>query len=135
LPGEPLAFGLQPCLVGDPRPTDDGVEEAGVKASSLVTLEIDHDGDRPIKPDTRRPPNVLIYLKGGHILQPGRVGNPSPRFDLDGVPSRVCQSTPSCRASADTVVSSELSALVAHATARVVSTIRDGAMSCASLKV
>jgi hypothetical protein len=97
-----------------------------VKASSLVTRKIDHDGDRPIDPDPRRPPNVLIHAKSRHVLQPGRVSNSSPCFDLDSVPSRV-PVHPRCRASAETVVSSPLSASTAQRTARVVSTIRGGA--------
>src|SRR5215212_9601580 len=48
---------------------------------------------------------------------------------------QVCQSTPRWRASADTVVSSWLSAAVAQATDRVVSTARAGARSCSSLNV
>ena len=46
-----------------------------------------------------------------------------------------CQSTPRWRASAETVVSSWVSASVAHRTARTVNTARGGARACSSLNV
>jgi hypothetical protein len=110
------------------------VQQSRVQASGLVAGQIDHDRDRSVDPDPRRPPNVLIDSQGLDVLQPGG-SLVRAQASTSTASQQVCQSTPSCRASADTVVSSELSALVAQATARVVSTIRDGAISCASVKV
>ena len=60
-----------------------------MQASGLVTGQIDHDGDGPVDPDPRRPPDVLIDAEGLHLLQPGRVADAGLGFDLDRVPAGV----------------------------------------------
>jgi len=102
---EPVRLGFQPGLVDTAGAAHDGVQQSCVQASGLVTGQIDHDRDRPIDPDPRRPPNVLVDAKGPHPGQPFRVGDAGLGFDLDRVPAGV-PSTPRCRASAETVVSS-----------------------------
>jgi hypothetical protein len=98
-------LGLQPGLVDGAGAANDGVEEPGTEASGLVTGQIDHDRDRPIDPDPRRPPDVLIDTERLHPRQPRRVSDASLGFDLNRVPAGV-PVHPKCRASADTAVSS-----------------------------
>jgi hypothetical protein len=60
-----------------------------MQASGLVTGQIDHDRDRPVDPDPRRPPNVLIDSQRLDVVQPGRIAGPGPGFDLDRIPAGV----------------------------------------------
>ena len=60
-----------------------------MQASGLVTGQIDHDGDGPVDPDPRRPPDVLVDSEGLHVLQPSRVTDPRLGFDLDRIPAGV----------------------------------------------
>jgi hypothetical protein len=76
-------------LVDASGAADDGVEEPGVQASGLVTREINHDGDGPIDPDPRRPPDVLINSKGLNAVQPGWVAGPGLGLHLDRIPTGV----------------------------------------------
>ena len=63
-----------------------------------------------------------------------RAGSASRRVASASTASQqVCQSTPRCRASAETVVSSNVNASVAHAAAREVSFARGGTSSCCSV--
>jgi hypothetical protein len=60
-----------------------------VKASSLVTGQIDHDRDGSIHADPRRPPDVLIDPESPHPGESCRVFGAGLRFDLDRIPGRV----------------------------------------------
>jgi hypothetical protein len=62
---------------------------SGVEASSLVTGQIDDDGDGPVDPDPRRPPNVLIYPGCLYHGEPGRVSGTGLRLHLDRVAGRM----------------------------------------------
>jgi hypothetical protein len=86
---EPLGLGFQPGLVDAPGAAHDGVQEPSMQASRLVTGQIDHDGDGPVDPDPRRPPDVLVDAQGLHALQPDRVAGARRGFDLDRIPAGV----------------------------------------------
>jgi hypothetical protein len=86
---ELVGLGFQPGFVDRARAADDRVEEPGMQTSRLVTGQIDHDGDGPVDPDPRRPPNVLIDAQGPHALQLGRVAGARRGFDLDRIPAGV----------------------------------------------
>ena len=102
---EPVGLGFQPGFVDAPGAADDGIQQPGVQASSLVTGQIHHDGDGSIDPDPRWPPNVLIDSEGLHPLS--RSGLLVRALASTSIASQaVCQSTPKCLASAETVVSS-----------------------------
>ena len=76
-----------------------------MQASSLVTGQIHDDGDGSIDPDPRWPHNVLIDSEGLHAAQP--IGVADAGLGSTSIASQaVCQSTPKCLASAETVVSS-----------------------------
>jgi hypothetical protein len=114
---------VQPCFVDASGAAHDGIEQAGAEASGLVTGQINHDGDGPIDPDSAGPPNVLVHPKGFTLVS--RCGSPVRAFaSISMAFQAVCQSTPRCRASAETVVSSWARASVAQ---------RGGAMSWISL--
>src|SRR5215207_9805466 len=79
----------EPAFVDASGAADDGVQQSGVQASGLVTREINHDGDGPIDPDPRRPPDVLINSKGVNAVQPGWVAGPGLGLHLDRIPTGV----------------------------------------------
>jgi hypothetical protein len=84
---EPVRLSFQPGLVYGAGAANDGVEEPGVEASGLVTRQIDHDRDRPVEPDPRRPPDVLVDAERLDSRQPRRVTDASLGFDLNRVPA------------------------------------------------
>ena len=86
---EALGLGFQPGLVDAPGAAHDSIQQPGVEASSLVTGQIDDDGDGPVDPDPRRPPDVLIHPEGLHSGEPGRVSRSGLRLHLDRVPGRM----------------------------------------------
>jgi hypothetical protein len=86
---EPVGLGFQPGFIDAPGAADDGIQQPGVQASSLVTGQIHDDGDGPIDPDPRWPPNVLVHSKGLHPAQPIGVAGAGLGFDLDCVPGCV----------------------------------------------
>ena len=107
-----------------------------MQAPLRVAGQVDHAGHGPVAgADPAGPPDVLVDAEGVDPDQPvpGRrpAGSPRPRSR----PSSVCQSTPRCRASAETVVSSCASASVAQLTARVVSFARGATISWCSVNV
>ena len=118
---EPVGLGFQPGLVDAAGAAHDGVQQSCVQASGLVTVRstmIVTARSTPIR-DGRQmcssTPSVLTFCsRAGSLVRA--------LASTSTASQQVCQSTPSCRASADTVVSSQLSAPVAQSTARVVST-------------
>jgi len=80
------------------------------------------------------PPHVLVDAERADSAEPGRVIGTPLGLDLQGVP-QLCQSTPSRRASALTVVSSSARASAAHTTARRVSISRGAASGRDSLNI
>jgi hypothetical protein len=99
--GEPVRLRLQPPCAGGAGPADDRVEEPR-RQSVLVTGQIDHDRDGPVDAGPAGPPNMLIDAEGLHsVFGPADAG-----LGFGNADQAVCQSTPRCRASGDTVVSS-----------------------------
>ena len=81
---EPVGLGLQPGLVDGAGAADDGVQQPGVKASGLVTGQIDHDRDGSIDADPRRPPvgsgRGAVDGIAAACVSPGRPPNPACDF-------------------------------------------------------
>jgi hypothetical protein len=86
---EPVRLGFQPGLVDAAGAAHNGVQQPCVQASGLVTGQIDHDRDRSVDPNPRRPPNMLIDSQRLDVLQPGRVASTGPGFHLDRIPAGV----------------------------------------------
>jgi hypothetical protein len=86
---EPVRLGFQPGLVDAAGTAHNRIQQPGVQASGLVTGQIDHDRDRSVDPDPRRPPNVLIDSQRLDVLQPGGVAGTGPGFDLDRIAAGV----------------------------------------------
>ncbi len=124
--GEGLALLVQPAGVGGAGPADDDVvEEPGVQHAVLLAGQVDHARDRPVFLRRSSTGARCAHRRRVSSLRSADPGRPTGEWPL---PRRrreqVCQSTPRCRASADTVVSSFASASVAQPTARAVSLAR-----------
>ncbi len=61
----------------------------GVQTAVLVAGQVHHRRHRPIGPEPRRPPDVLVHPQGGDPVQPGRVIDPRGGLDLHRVPQGV----------------------------------------------
>jgi hypothetical protein len=86
---ETARLGVKPSFVDGAGAADDGVEEPRVQASGLVTGQVDDNGDGPVDPDPRRPPNMLIDAESPHAPQPVGIIDAGLGFDLDRIPAGV----------------------------------------------
>jgi hypothetical protein len=86
---EALGLILQPGLVDASGAAHDRIEQPSMQASSLVTGQINHDGDGPINPDPAGPPNMLIHPESLHTGQSVRIAGAGPGLELDRVPRGV----------------------------------------------
>ena len=78
-----------------------------MQAAVLVAGQVDHPGHRLVGAgDLEWPPDVLVDAEGRDAVEPVGLGQPPVCASASIASQQVCQSTPRCRASADTVVSS-----------------------------